>query len=123
MRVFEEAAIDKMAPLVEDYLRQHHAPHVEPLSADLLRLRVKTAIRRAMEYGLDGDAFGLLISLMFEIAPNVDAHPAFHEILSDRTLDSDLRYQLLVEGITRRDIDEARAMADEAAWNDPSETR
>ncbi len=102
-----------------DACRELRADNVDGIAElperELVR-RVEAGLRRARKYMLDGELLYLFLKLQFQIAPNFDEHPAFHEILTATEFPSELRLELLRNCIVAEDIRAARAAASSAVW-------
>ena len=80
------------------HLHEHHADAIEGLSDDMLLPMARTGVARARNYGMTWESnLTAFVALMFEIAPNWDAHPRMQLILNSRNLDSETKMNVLIE--------------------------
>jgi hypothetical protein len=82
---------------------------------------VMSGMNRARDHGLTIDSdIATFVSLMFSFAPNFDAQPAIHAVLSDERFSPNERLELLIEQTTDEQWDEAEESYDETAWALPA---
>ena len=111
-------AIDRdLVKVIYWHMRNHHSRPVQFLSRDRLEERLRIAIRQARRYGLGtiSDLAGFA-ALMFELAPNFDAHPSFKRILEDSSIAIDSKMKRLSQVISDQEWSEAAASYDRDYW-------
>lgn len=110
------------APKTDDEIIDFIVAHLRTESADLVeRLpslpeMVRNGVARARSHGLRSlEDLTAFVSIMFEVAPNFDEHPALREALEDESVEVDER----LDGLFDSELDEAweeAARYDGAAW-------
>jgi len=90
---------------------------IERIPPDDLREMVRNGLARARSHGLrsPGD-LAAFVSIMFEIAPNFDEHPAIRQALDDARVPVDKRIDTLFERVPEKAWEEAEKNYDAKAW-------
>ena len=92
----EKAFVD----MIINHLQEESPELVEDIPTDELQEMVSNGIARARTYGLYSDEdLVAFVSVMFEIAPNFDEHPAIHRVLRDDTIPIEQRFDSLFERV------------------------
>ncbi|HMF58082.1 MAG TPA: hypothetical protein VK619_17190 [Pyrinomonadaceae bacterium] len=117
MAVFETAAEEEFVKRMAQYLKEQHAGAVAHLSDERLRRRVRGALARGRSHGLTWEsALAGFVVLMFEVAPNFDLHPAFHEVLQTSYPNENERIRAIYENVRDEEWEEAQEFYDQSAW-------
>jgi hypothetical protein len=99
------------------HLREESPELIENLSGDSLRGMVASGLTRARGHGLrrpeDLTAF---VSIMFEISPNFDEHPAIRKVLCNQKIPIDARMNALFKKVPPKAWEEADLRYDPKAW-------
>ncbi|PTL75693.1 hypothetical protein [Vitiosangium sp. GDMCC 1.1324] len=109
----ESAFID----FVAHHIREESPELVEGFPDESLRSLVASGLVRARGHDLrrpeDLTAF---VSIMFEIAPNFDEHPAIRKVLRDPSIPVDERMSALFKKVPPKAWEEADLNYDSGAW-------
>jgi len=120
MRVFEQQAEDRFIAELAAHFRREFAVDTGELSAADLETLMRAAVARARKHGLTWESsISGFITLMFNIAPNFDEHPAFRRALSDPALDEEDRIGAIFHRVNPEQWAEAEDAFDDAAWGLP----
>lgn len=100
-----------------DHLREDYAEIIDSLAPEEAREMVANGVARARRHGIRRrDDVAAFVSLMFEIAPNFDAHPALAGVLDDPALPPTARLDALFDESLAEAWQEAEAAYDRDAW-------
>lgn len=109
MDVFQQQAEINFVHYVAKQLRNNHAEAVKDVPEDKLYKRVEYGIRCAREYGLTWkNNLRTFVTLMFEIAPDFDSYPAFHNYLTDESIQPNHRMGIILDKTVGSDWRKAR---------------
>lgn len=132
MTVFQESAEESFrqrlsAHLLEQYPKTtvrlpDKESAIEELSDETLHLLVGGNIERARSYGLNYESSIAAFSvLMFEVAPNFDAHQLSQLFLNDEDIEPNVRVDELLEHLTEKNWETIKSNYDVNAWQLNSE--
>ena len=108
---------EDLIDLIVRHLRQESPELIEGIPADSLRDMVRNGIARARSHGLrSAEDLAAFVSVMFEIAPNFDEHPAIRRVLRDESIPVDERFDQLFERVSDEEWEEADRSYDQRAW-------
>ena len=98
-------------------LRTHRPDLLGGLSDEELKRRVDSGIRRARSYGMTRlYSIAMFVELMFLVAPNFDEYPSVASALAPSEIPPDDRIDMAIFCMDEAGWQQARAMADPAAW-------
>ena len=97
-----------------EYLRAEHADTIVKVSAGTVTLAdlpdetlldlVRPRLRRARDYGMTWEStLTAFVVLTFVVSPSFDQHPAIRRLLTDDTVEPDLRIDQLWEHTSEED--------------------
>jgi hypothetical protein len=99
------------------YVRDEIPQATDGVDDKVLEQRVRLGIARAKSYRLTIERnIALFVALMFEFAPNFDAHPHVRKILLDPALPTQTRMRLLGDEVSDEEWDEIQANSGSASW-------
>jgi hypothetical protein len=102
-----------------DFLRQESPEQIAGLPEYILWSRVREALRRAEEYGIESDvSTQTFVAMMFDFGPHFDAHPVVAALLGDTTLPADDRLDILVFEGSDRVWEEMAILSGGDWWDD-----
>lgn len=133
MSVINSAAEEKFARRLETHLRSYYPktvvklPDQESAVKDLpeekLNPLVKLCIERARSHGFSFESsISAFTALMFEVAPNFDAHELVQPFLTDENTEPNKRLDPLLKQLTEKDWEEIKKTYDSEAWQPKIET-
>jgi hypothetical protein len=100
-----------------DHLQDEHLGLVEDLEREDLETMVTSGVARARAYGFESvDDLGAFVAMMFEVAPNFDAHPQISAELANPEHEGPERWLAILEAVSETAWEEAERAYDEAAW-------
>ncbi|HSP80697.1 MAG TPA: hypothetical protein VLQ93_19365 [Myxococcaceae bacterium] len=109
----EAAFIDFIA----QHLREESPELVDELPDDSLRSLIASGLARARMHELRSpEDLTAFVSIMFEIAPNFDEHPAIRKVLRDPDIPVDERMDALFKKVPPKAWEEADLAYDSDAW-------
>src|SRR4030095_13313859 len=93
---------------------------VGQLSGDTLQHMVRNGVDRARTYGLRHEnALAAFVLVMFEFAPNFDADPFLHSMLTNKDVGPDSRLDKLLREATKQHWEAVVGSYDPDAWGLP----
>jgi hypothetical protein len=109
MDIFQQQAEINFVHHVAKQLHNNHAEAVKDVPEDKLYKRVEYGIRCAREYGLTWkNNLRTFVTLMFEIAPDFDSYPVFHNYLTDESIQPNHRMEIILDKTVGSDWKKAR---------------
>lgn len=115
--MFDQHAEAQFINRLMDFLRQTQPTAGPPVSDETLRKMTENGVRRARSHGLDWESsIAAFVSLMFQIAPNFDEHPAFRAVLEDPSLPANQRLLHLDQRVPPSAYVEAAQNYNMGAW-------
>lgn len=102
--------------LICRHLREENEDLIEHISDDTLREMVNNGLTRARRYVNTDEDLMAFVSVMMEIAPNFDEHPALHQVLTDPTIPVNSRFDALFNPALGRAWEGAKQKYDQKAW-------
>ena len=98
-------------------VRTRFPDETSELSGDELHKLLRAAVARARRHGLTWEsAIAGFVTLMFNIAPNFDEHPAFQRVLANPALSEEDRVAAVFSQVTPEEWEQAEDAYDDSAW-------
>jgi hypothetical protein len=106
-----------LVAVVAAHLRRESRPLVERIPPGLLDEMIRGGLARARRHGLAAASdLAAFVSLMFEIAPNFDEHPAIRRSFDEHRGEREGRVPRLLAAVPDEAWREAEERYDAAAW-------
>jgi hypothetical protein len=132
MTVFEESAEESFRRRLNSHLLEQYPKTVvklpdsesaiEDLSDETRCSLIGASIERARSYGLNYESsIAAFCALMFEVAPNFDAHQLSQLFLNDEEIEPNARVDELLEHLTEKNWETIKNNYDVNAWHLNSE--
>lgn len=132
MTVFEESAEESFRRRLSSHLLEQYPKTivklpdsesaVEDLPDETRRSLIGVSIERARSYGLNFESsIAAFSALMFEVAPNFDAHQLSQLFLNDEEIEPNARVDELLEHLTEKNWETIKNNYDVNAWQLNSE--
>ena len=132
MTTFQQSAEDNFVRRIAEHLREEYPKTivilpddksaVDELSEERLHSLVRCGIERARIYGLSFESsIAAFCAVMFEVAPNFDAHQLSQLFMQDEDIEPNARIDELLEHLTDKNWETIRSTYDAGAWQSNSE--
>lgn len=116
LQQFDRIQAERFTATLCDSIRSDY-PRYARLSGLILHVLVTHALMRAQSYGLSWQASqAQFVRLMAAVAPNFDAHPAIHAVLSNEAVLANQRIEQLLDILPAGVWTEAAAGASNLGW-------
>lgn len=127
MKAFQPVADELFVKRLAAQLREKHAQAavllpssittVKKLPEETLLELVRNAVARAREYGFRTESgLAAFVVIMFEAAPNFDAHPLIRRVLKDAETTPDARLERILEETSEENWEAVKQNYDAGAW-------
>jgi adenine-specific DNA methylase len=127
MEAFGGVTDDLLAKRIVGHLRADYSDTMVQLPSGSLTVKeieeaelkamVTRGVAQARAYGIDHEsALATFVAIMFEAAPNFDAHPELNQTLRDESVAPNSRIDKLLERFNEKIWEEVRASYDQQAW-------
>jgi hypothetical protein len=127
MEAFSPLTDELLAERIVDHLRKEYSDTIVQLPSrvlilheiadDELKAMVRVGLSRARGYGISHESpLAGFIAIMIDAAPNFDQHPALQPMLSDETVDANLRVPKLLDQFTEEVWRDVKTSYDPAVW-------
>lgn len=127
MEAFGSLTDDLFLKRIVDHLQENYSATLVQLPAGSLTVKeideaelkamVTKGIAQARAHGINHEsALAAFVAIMFEAAPNFDAHPEIQEILKDASVEPNSRIEKLLEGFSEKVWEDVKANYDRQAW-------